>query len=401
MENKVKILWIASSVPYSKSSHAGGKTFTYYFNKFINDGRFEIKLIGFNDGIAKEDIEKELVGIEHKIVYKEGFNLLKIINLESHFNPWHRYAGMISNYYAFKTLKYVKEYNEEGFRPDVIILEWTNIVLLMPKIKKIYPDAKYVASEHDVSFVGAKRRLNFFTGIHKNIWKQKYINLKKREIAILKQCDLVLPHNPENIQLLKTNGCDENKQLWLIPYFHNMVNCERNFIENNILFFGAMGRPENYLSAIWFIDNVMPRISDLDVNFLVLGGNPPKQLRLYENDRIHIKGFVESIVPFFEHSLCMVAPLVLGAGIKVKILEGLSSGIPVLTNKIGIEGIPAVNGHDYFLCEEPAEYEECIRNIYKGNIDTLKIANNAKNFMKSYALEKSVQNYKSRILEMR
>lgn len=49
-------------------------------------------------------------------------------------------------------LKEAMKLKRSGYMPDVIVLEWTNIVLEIEKIKAIFPDAKYVASEHDVSF---------------------------------------------------------------------------------------------------------------------------------------------------------------------------------------------------------------------------------------------------------
>ena len=134
-------------------------------------------------------------------------------------------------------------------------------------------------------------------------------------------------------------GMNEEKIQWLVPYYSNMSGCARKSNNRDILFFGAMSRPENYLSAIWFIENVMPLLNDLDVRFVIVGSKPPEELKRFKSDRIVITGFVNDTLPYFESSMCLVAPLVLGAGIKVKILEAMSSGIPVLTNDIGIEGI--------------------------------------------------------------
>ena len=76
---------------------------------------------------------------------------------------------------------------------------------------------------------------------------------------------------------------------------------------------------------------------------------------MFKPDVITVTGFVKEISKYFEQSLCLVAPLVLGAGIKIKVLEAMSAGLPVLTNQIGIEGIPAQNGIHYYYCERPQE----------------------------------------------
>ena len=98
--------------------------------------------------------------------------------------------------------------------------------------------------------------------------------------------------------------------------------------------------------------------------------------------------------------MCLVAPLVLGAGIKVKILEALSSGIPVITNDIGIEGIPAQSGCEYIHCIKPEEYAKAIREIYTGAIDINLMAFNAKKFMQRYSLEKSLSLYQNKLEEL-
>ena len=159
-----------------------------------------------------------------------------------------------------------------------------------------------------------------------------------------------------------------------------------------------MSRPENYLSAIWFIENVMPLLADLDIRFVVLGSNPPEELARFESERVHITGFVQSVEPFFEQSMCLVAPLVLGAGIKVKVIEALSSGIPVLTNKIGIEGIPAENRKHYLHCETPEEYSDYIHGLIMGRVSEEKLCLNSKRFIEErYSIENSINNYKKRL----
>lgn len=96
---------------------------------------------------------------------------------------------------------------------------------------------------------------------------------------------------------------------------------------------------------------------------MVIGGNPPTCLKKMAAPNIKILGFVKNIDFYFENCICLVAPLLLGAGIKVKILEAFAAGIPVLTNQIGIEGIPAKNGIDYIHCESAEEYIKAIDNL--------------------------------------
>ena len=106
-------------------------------------------------------------------------------------------------------------------------------------------------------------------------------------------------------------------------------------------------------------------------------------------------------MPYFETSMCMVAPLQLGAGIKIKVLEGLAMGIPVLTNEIGIEGIDAKDGKEYLFCKSPEEYADSIRKIVNGTINTDLLSQNAMDFIKKhFDFQKSYEEYSARLKKL-
>lgn len=398
----VNILWIASDLPMKEVKHAGSQTFNFYFNAFRQDKRFDVRLVALSHYNVNAKIEEAFCDIKHDIIYyRQCPKFKKIMNIESRYNLFNRHAGLLSNYCSQQILKTVKKYKAENYNPDIIIMEWTQTVVLAKELRRIFPQSKMVASEHDVTFIGYERKKNYHAGLQRMVWDIKYRHERRVELSSLKLSDLILPHNADNKEVLVSQGISKDKIFWLVPYFNNMKNNERNSNHKDILFFGAMSRAENYLSAIWFIENVMPRIQDLDVRFVVLGSHPPYILKNMENERVHITGFVDSIEPYFEQSMCLVAPLVLGAGIKVKILEAMSAGIPILTNEIGIEGIPAKDKTEYIHCEGPEEYEEAIRQIYCGDIEEETITKNAKQFMQShFSLEDCLSSYKDKIHKM-
>jgi len=179
-----------------------------------------------------------------------------------------------------------------------------------------------------------------------------------------------------------------------------MRNIKREKINHDILFWGAMYRAENYDAAIWFIDNVMPLLEDTDIRFIVAGNRPPEILKSRKNDRIIITGFVEDETPYFSNSLCFVSPLLTGAGIKVKIIEALSARIPVLTNSIGIEGIPAVDGESYYFCDTAEDYNKIIRNLLKH--DCFDITDGQEKLLKKYFdLNSSFESYANMIKSLK
>lgn len=378
-----KLLWISSSVPYDSVAHAGGKIHNYYLKKLFQQQKFDIKLLSFcaPREIPKLDLDK--YGINHELVYWRRSGIKRYIwgvaIRVSEKNPFNRYANFTNKFIEWGVLTKLKKFKREGYTPDIIILQWTQIVLLIDEIKKFYPNAKVVAIEEDVSFLSYERKMKVASGaINKYLWEKKYNKLKQIEIGSLKKAELVINNNYKDQKLLENNAKGINTWVWC-PFFQTMLDLQYTRNNNNILFYGAMEREENWKSAIWFIENVFNKI-DKKYEFVVIGNRPNAALKKYESERIHILGFVEDIRPYFESSFCLVAPLVLGAGVKIKVLEGLSSGIPVLTNRIGIEGIPVVDKEHYLFCETAEDYIVAIKRL-ENEKDILRMSKNAKKFI--------------------
>ncbi len=407
---KYRILVISPFVPYDNVGHAGGKIHNYYLKRFNADKNFEIKLITFADLSEKNKIDLKKYKVDSKIFfhnYNNFFYKLKKLlfyNLNGKFNPFEKNLGYIDYYCERMINNYLNNLKKEGYEPEIIILTWTQIVLMLPNIKKIYPSCKCVAIEHDVSYLSLYRKYiiekNF---IRKNIKLIRYRKLKKLEIQRLKSFELVMPLNAKDMELLMDENLNKYTKLdYIYPYFTDLSFVKPCYTENNIIFFGAMYRSENYESCIWFIQNVFNKLVEVDKSFkfYIVGGNPNKKLYKYSNDNIYITGFVEDISLYFNKALCMVVPLLYGAGIKIKVLEGMSSGLPVLTNDIGIEGIPA-SSDDFMYCKNPNDYINNILVLKNDNDRTKNIGNNARNFIKkNFNLDKSYEKYKGNILKL-
>lgn len=383
---KKSILWISSFVPYDTVDHAGGKNHNYHL-KYINSiNKFNIFLLSrcYEREIPKIDLKKYDIQNKIAVIEADRFHTIirKAVNIGSVINPYHKYCGLLPNYQGNKVVNIIKEYSKTVKQPDIVILQWTQMLLLLPLVKKCFPNSKIIIIEEDVAFLGYKRKYEYADNIFKKLfWKCRYQRMKNIEIEYLKKADLILVNNKKDANLLIENQCDKEKVEQIAIYYDDYSLNKRNPENKNVIFFGAMGRIENHLSAMWFIENVFPLIKDKEVNFLVIGGGAHKELLQRQNERIKILGFVEDVSPLFATSLCLAAPLVLGAGIKVKILEALSSGIPVLTNEIGIEGIPAENGVEYIHCEEAIDYAKAIEELANNKIDAKMLAENAKKFM--------------------
>jgi glycosyltransferase involved in cell wall biosynthesis len=123
------------------------------------------------------------------------------------------------------------------------------------------------------------------------------------------------------------------------------------------LFFGAWERPENSFSLEWFVDHVMALTGKVH-RFVILGSGIPERLRekISRYPAMEMTGFVEDPYPVLAAASGLIAPLFHGAGVKVKVLEALACGTPVLGTDIAFEGIDPVMEGAFIHCRTPGEY---------------------------------------------
>ena len=388
-----KIFFFFLYYPDPEAYDAGTKTFAYYFSGLVEDKNNEIKLISLDNGKQKKLISENL---DYYLVKNEDNKLKRTIgylrSIRSKIDPGYKYGNVLSLEKYRIIESYLKKLSDTSYRPDFIVFEWTYMLLFIDTVKKYFPDAKYIASEQDVTFQRIEREYQ----ANKNKYNLvRYASMKKNELDCLDQCDLTFVYNNKDQLLLEKNGI--RNSVVLSPYFEKSEYLFSNN-KKNILFYGAMYRKENYTAAIWFINSVMPLLKDYDVRFIVAGNKPPKTLCELKNDRVVVTGFVENINELFSDAMCFVAPLRYGAGIKIKVLEAMSAGIPVLTNNIGIEGIENV---DYYHCEKAEDYVNTIIRIIEGRIDCKELSRQTRIAVhKNFDYERSLTIYKEKIYDL-
>ena len=395
-----KILYIGMYMPYDSVRHAGGQVFNYYVKRMA--GLADVKLLSFAD---KGEIEKSTLegyGVDCTYIDLHGFSIVKkIFSINSKINPCHKYGDILLSCYARSIIQKLNQMKSAGYHPDTIVLQWTQMILLIKEVKEIYPDAKVVVVEEDVTFLRLKREYQQKKGIVKLYYKQVYENEKKRELLSVNMADLIFVYNEKDQSLLYDEKIPKNKVKTIVSYFHE-VSQQRIYKGENhdILFYGHMGRPENYEAAIWFINNVLPLIKRPDVRFVVMGGSA-KKIEPYASKNVIVTGYVDCIDKYFSQAALFVAPLTKGAGIKVKILEAMSSGIPVVTSVVGIEGIPAQNERDFLLYRTTEELVNNINRIFDDFEFGETIGRNGKELVKRhFNIEESSKKYVEQILNL-
>jgi glycosyltransferase involved in cell wall biosynthesis len=107
------------------------------------------------------------------------------------------------------------------------------------------------------------------------------------------------------------------------------------------IFRGAMNRTENEDAVFWFVKNVFNKVLSIKGRGIlyIVGANPSPKLINLQSNNIVITGYVTDPVQYFQRASVGVIPLRYGAGVKLKTLELLAAGVPIVSTEIGVEGI--------------------------------------------------------------
>lgn len=113
-------------------------------------------------------------------------------------------------------------------------------------------------------------------------------------------------------------------------------------VPGRLIYWGNMSRSENVDAAVHMSRALLPRIRDRvpEAHLWIVGAHPTAEVLALAGDAVHVTGFVEDPGPVFHSAAAAVAPLRLGSGVKIKVLETVDAGIPTIVSPVAGEGIP-------------------------------------------------------------
>jgi glycosyltransferase involved in cell wall biosynthesis len=197
-------------------------------------------------------------------------------------------------------------------------------------------------------------------GLRKILLGRDWQMLKTYEGRICREFDAVLAVSDED-KVALAEAAGQPLKVTVIPIAvdtDDMTKIERSPDADHILHIGTMFWPPNVDGVLWFIHEVWPLVRDSmpDAEFDVVGANPPREIMAYDQkgEGVNVTGYVEDPTPYFRRAAVMVVPLRAGGGMRVKILNALAQGLPIVTTTIGCEGI-AVEPGQHLLVADTAE----------------------------------------------
>lgn len=223
-----------------------------------------------------------------------------------------------------------------------------------------------VLTEHEVNFLALQRSLPFIKGPLKKL-KDYYDSLQmmKRELDVLNRMDRVICMNRHDANALV--GYVPQEKLEILPhgvdtaYFAPMADVTPE--PNAIGYFGAFQHYPNVDAVLYFVHDIFPLIKERipDAHFYVIGSNPPEEIKqLHGRTDITVTGFVPDIRPYMARCAVIVAPIRLGLGMRVKVVEAMAMGKPVVATELACEGIDVTDGADAAMANTEESFAESV-----------------------------------------
>jgi polysaccharide biosynthesis protein PslH len=123
-----------------------------------------------------------------------------------------------------------------------------------------------------------------------------------------------------------------------------------------LLFVGSFIHPPNVDAALRLAQSILPRVRHArpDVILEIVGGPPPPELLALASDVVRVTGAVASVAPHLDRAAVVVAPIAIGGGTRVKVLEALAAGKAVVASTRAAEGISARAGEELIVTDGDA-----------------------------------------------
>jgi polysaccharide biosynthesis protein PslH len=125
----------------------------------------------------------------------------------------------------------------------------------------------------------------------------------------------------------------------------------------SLVFAGSMDYSANVDAVVWFVNNIWPELrrQHPELSFAIVGRDPTPEVRALAGDSVIVTGTVPDVRPYYSGALAAVVPLRIGSGTRLKILEAMAAGIPVISTKLGAEGLDLEDGTHLLLADSASE----------------------------------------------
>lgn len=152
------------------------------------------------------------------------------------------------------------------------------------------------------------------------------------------------------------------------------------------IFVGSYDYLPNEKAAEFIAKNVAPELPEVD--FVLVGRQPPS----FDLENIHTPGYVENYADVLSAADAALCPLLVGSGTKLKMLDYLSAGLPIITTPVGAQGLP-INKSNALISKTPREFREAIMKLRDNRRLINQLSEKSENLGEQYSWDNLLSEY--------
>ena len=278
---------------------------------------------------------------------------------------------------------------EHGNNLDAVLMSRPATAKKYLQLVKKYSNAQTIFDTVDLHFVREQRRMELEVQDWKNL-----------EFFLAEEADSTLVVSPTEKEILAAENFADNVSV--VSNIHSLEPCINSFEDRHgLMFIGGFAHPPNEEGIVWFIEYILPLIRKKipDIHLTVVGSDTTERLRAMESPTITVTGYVEDVSCYFSESRVFVSPLLHGAGVKGKIGQSFSYGLPVVTTSIGAEGMHLTDRHNALISDSETAFASKVIDLYTDKFLWQQISTNCRQVIREQfsvdtiraALEKVLQ----------
>ncbi len=274
-----------------------------------------------------------------------------------------------------KLLKYIKYILKKG-KYDLVYLDHSQMFLY----GKYLPDMKKILMSHDIMVQRYARKGNFIC--------RRFVMHGEKSLMRLPNSIVFTFSEKDKCIVEKYYGVHAKVTHFFLDKI--IIDATPNKIEQRIILMGKWNRPDNLNGLVWFLDNVCQQL-DKCLKIVIFGKWMPNDIlkKIKNIDNVEYLGFVKNPYPLIANSLAVTSPLFSGAGVKVKVVEALACGTPVIGTDIAFEGI---SNNDKAFMKTANNADEYVKSISNLNISIEERRRFKQKFLQEYE-NQNIVNY--------
>ncbi|MBF0343477.1 MAG: glycosyltransferase [Nitrospirae bacterium] len=280
--------------------------------------------------------------------------------------------------------------NRYGSFLDVVMLCRPMSIHYIDLVKTYAINARVLFDTVDLHFVREQRRavLQNNTEMLQDAEQTKTI-----ELSLCEKSDVtIVVSDVEKAILAKERPLCNIK---VLPLIFEPVKVTNPFGRRNcLMFIGGFDHHPNEDGIVYFVNDVMPLIQQRipNIKLYIVGNMPPKSVTDLNSYNVIVTGHVVDVTSYFVNCRVFVSPLRYGAGVKGKIAQSMSYGLPVVTTSIGAEGFVLEDRKTALIADNPQLFADCTVELYSDKRLWNRLSSNSVKFVENnFSIDKSTE----------